>query len=200
VLVVIGNDGGLSRRSPRPAARGEEQEAAFIEADEMGPKSLGFFFWRAIYRASTARSRARCAGGAGVPAPDSSNPGGVRSSRRARDESVPRTPPECRPRCALASTARWGSHKPWHPSAATPLIAAVVAGFTCLEAWAPAWGPRRLRPLSARPRATDTPSSPMPAPGAPPRFSSTLASGASRRGVAVVPRSWVIQRVSCCLS
>jgi len=84
--------------------------------------------------------------------------------------------------------------------AGPPPLAAVVMGLTGMGGRAPAWGPSRLRPLSVRPRATDPPRSPTPAPSAPPRLSSNFAPGTPRRSGAVVPWSWVIQRVSCCSS
>jgi hypothetical protein len=61
----------------------------------------------------------------------------------------------------------------------------------------PVWGLRLPRPHGARLGATARLSRLMPVPGVPPRVSSIPVPGALRRGVAVVPTFWVIQRVSC---
>ena len=45
MLVAVGNLGRLALRPPRPAARGNEQKAAFIKEGQMGPKFSRLFLW-----------------------------------------------------------------------------------------------------------------------------------------------------------
>jgi hypothetical protein len=196
-LILIGDDGGRSPGSPAPAARGDEQEAAFVEDGELRSQPAGFVLSPATWSASPGRSPARRAGWRGPPAPDSSSLRPARPSRCARGDSGPRTLLGLPPRCASRSPARWGSRRPWR-LAATALSTVVVVGeSTCLDAQALVWGLRRHRRLVPKPATTEIASSPTPAPGGLPGARSGLAAGAPQHGVAVVPRLWGIQRVSC---
>jgi hypothetical protein len=196
MLVAIGDDGGLSGGSPCPAARGDEENATLIETGEMGTKASGCFFSSATGRRSNAQWPVRRAGWPGARAPDSSSPGRAESSRCVWGNSAPHSGAESRPRGVSTSPARGESRLPWRPAATAAPMARVARRAMGAEPQAPAWAPRPSRLLPARPRATDTPRSPMPAPDARPRSSSPLGPGAPRCGVAVVPMSWVSPRVS----
>ena len=52
VSVVVMENRRLSGRSPCPSARRDEKKAAFIEEQEMGPKSLRLFLYAATCSAS----------------------------------------------------------------------------------------------------------------------------------------------------
>jgi len=162
----------------------------------MGPKSSGCFCSSATASVSHAQGRVRRAGGPGARAPDRSRPGRAGASRGVWDDSAPPRGPASWPRGGSTSTARGESRWPWRPAATAAPCARVAQRAMGAEPPAPAWAPRPWRPLPARPRATGTPRSPLPAPDAPPRASSTRVPGAPRRGVAVVPMSWLIPRVS----
>jgi len=48
VSVVVANNGGLPFRPPCPSAGRNEKKAAFIEENQMAPKSLSLFLYAAI--------------------------------------------------------------------------------------------------------------------------------------------------------
>jgi hypothetical protein len=169
MLVVIVDDGRVSLGSPGPAARRNEQEAAFIEECEMRSEPAAFFLWQPTCSVSNARWPARRAGGLGTPAPDSSSLGPARSSRRVQGDSGCQTPPGSLRRCVSRSTAHWGSHTPGPPVVVIPPTAVVGGRSIWADAPAQAWGSKPRRLLSARLPALDTPSSPTPAPGVRPR-------------------------------
>src|SRR6266511_3298089 len=93
MLVVVAHARRLSLRRPGAPARGDEQQAALIQEGEMGPKSLGFFLSPATGSAANGQWLSRGVGWAAAPAPDSSSPDGVRSSRHGQGESGCQTPP-----------------------------------------------------------------------------------------------------------
>ena len=68
VPVAVSEDRGLPNRRPRLADVRHEEEAAFVEKGEMGPKSSGFFLYLATSVFSTGRWLARPAVWHGVPA------------------------------------------------------------------------------------------------------------------------------------
>src|ERR1043166_6767238 len=73
MLIRVAHDGGAALRSPCTAARGDKHEAAFIEENEMGTKSLSVFLSAAICT-SNAQSRLHRAGPHDVPEPGTTNP------------------------------------------------------------------------------------------------------------------------------
>jgi hypothetical protein len=71
----------------RPGARhvGDEQEARFIEEDQMGPTSLSVFLYAASDAASRRQSPRRPAAGPAVRVSDNSSPNWTAVSRHGRD-------------------------------------------------------------------------------------------------------------------
>jgi hypothetical protein len=107
-FVAMPQDRSFTRRGPRPADVGNEQETAFVEECQMGPKSCGFFLSRAMWSSSIVRLPSRHAGSLDVPASDNSTPTPATSpSKHDRCGSVRQTPSRSTVRCVVRSTVRW---------------------------------------------------------------------------------------------
>ncbi len=197
MLLVVGERRRVPRRGPSAAAGRDEQKATLIQEGQVGPTSSGLFVSLAMCRAASAPWPVRRVGGPGGRAPDSSSPSGARASNHGQGDSAPQSGPELPRRCVSRSRGGWRSHGRGRPAATAAPIVCTARRSAGMGLPARAWGPGPRRHLAARPLATATPSSPTPAPGAPPRASSTLAAEAPPHGVAVVLTSWVIHRVSC---
>jgi hypothetical protein len=66
--VAVSEDRGMADRRPSLAHVRDEEESAFVEEYEMGPKSLGFFLTRATAASSSVRWLARFSAWLGAPA------------------------------------------------------------------------------------------------------------------------------------
>lgn len=66
--VAVSKDRGMTDRRPGLAHVRDQEESAFVEEYEMGPKSLGFFLTRATPFSSNVRWLARFSGWLGAPA------------------------------------------------------------------------------------------------------------------------------------
>ena len=86
--IAVFEQRGLSDRRPRLADVRDEEEAAFVEEDEMGPKSLGFFLSAATRVSSSARWRARPVAAPAAPASDTSSPSPASPATHGLDDSV----------------------------------------------------------------------------------------------------------------
>ena len=107
-LVTVPHDGSLTRRGPRPADVGHEQETAFVEEGQMGPKSCGFFLSRAMWSSSIVRLPPRHARLRDVPVSGNSIPTHATStSKHDRCDSARRTPSRSTARCVVRSKAQW---------------------------------------------------------------------------------------------
>ena len=99
VFVAVADDRGLSLWPPSPAARRDEQETAFIEEGQVGPKSLRVFLYAATCTASSARWPSRRVGWRAVPELDKTSPSGGGLARRGLDDTPRRTPCESPRQC-----------------------------------------------------------------------------------------------------
>ena len=107
-FVAVPQDRSFTRRGPRPADVGNEQETAFVEEGQMGPKSCGFFLSRAMWSSSIVRWPSRHAGSPDVWASGNSIPTPATSpSKHDRCDSARRTPSRSTVRCVVRSTVRW---------------------------------------------------------------------------------------------
>lgn len=86
--IAVFEQRGLSDRRPGLADVRDEEEAAFVEEDEMGPKSLGFFLSAATRVSSSARWRARPVAAPAAPASDTSSPSPASPATHGLDDSV----------------------------------------------------------------------------------------------------------------
>jgi hypothetical protein len=66
--IAVSEDRGMADRRPGLAHVRDEEESAFVEEDEMGPKSSGFFLTRATAASSSVRWLARFSAWLGAPA------------------------------------------------------------------------------------------------------------------------------------
>jgi len=92
--IAVSEDGGLADRRPGLADVRNEEEPAFVEEDEMGPKSLGFFLYSATRISSSGRWPPRPFAWPGAPvfatsipnsaSPATHGPGGSGSRNAAR--------------------------------------------------------------------------------------------------------------------
>lgn len=80
-------DGRLSFGGPGSADAGDEQEARFIEEDQMGPTSVSVFLYGAIGTVSSEQSRLRPAPEPGFGASDNSTPGQPGAARCGWDDT-----------------------------------------------------------------------------------------------------------------
>jgi len=112
LLVDRANDRGAAFRGPGAGHVGNEQEARFIEEDQMGATSFGVFLYAASGTVSTARSPRRPVVGPGVRVSDSSSPTWSAVSRHGRDGRPRPTAVGSAGRCALRSRDRSDSRRP----------------------------------------------------------------------------------------
>lgn len=153
--VAVSEDRGLPNRSPGLADIRHEEEAAFVEKGEMGPKSSSFFLYLATSLLSTGRWLARPVVWHGVPASAMSivdspllarhGPGGSESQSASESVSL----------CAVGSTDPLSSRPPEarvSKAATTPVADRATIGAAVL---AQAWAAERLlhRPGSSEPSA-----------------------------------------------
>jgi len=117
VTIVVANDRRLTGDSPGPATTRNEQEAAFIEEGEVGPKSLPFFLAQATCTASSSRLPLRRVGLLFSPELGSSSPTDAEASIRDQRRNGPGTPSESRVRSASVSRCRSGTPKQLLPAA-----------------------------------------------------------------------------------
>lgn len=109
-LVAVPQNRSFTRRGPRPADVGNEQETAFVEECQMGPKSCGFFLSRAMSSSSIVRWPPRRARSLDVPVSGNSIPiRATSTSKRGRCDSARRTPSRSTARCAARSKVRWST-------------------------------------------------------------------------------------------
>src|SRR3990170_4294030 len=112
VPVVVMNDRGLPCRPPRPSAGRNEQKAAFIEENQVGPKSLRLFLYAAICSASNGQWPLRSAGSLGARVPGRTSPRGATAAIGGWGGIQYRTRCGSPALSASASTARWENHRP----------------------------------------------------------------------------------------
>lgn len=72
--IAVLENRGLPNRCPGPADMRDEEQSAFVEEYEMGPKSLGFFLYAANRVSSNVQWRSRPAVAPAAPASGKSNP------------------------------------------------------------------------------------------------------------------------------
>ena len=90
-LVEMVKEGRLPFRSPGAGDIGNEQKAAFIEKNQMGPKPFGVFLYGASAPAASVGWLPRPVAGRGAPVSGSSNLGFPEVSRRGRGDTELRT-------------------------------------------------------------------------------------------------------------
>ena len=154
LFVKIAHDRRVSFRRPGTGHVWDEEEARFIEEDQMGPTSCGVFLYEASVRASTGRSPRRPVAGLGVRASDNSIPTVSGASRHDRDGSAPRTAGGSAAPHVSRSINRFDIPRPGAPSGAAPPAAS--------SAPRRAWGDDLVSvvaaiqgaPVSGRPRPT----------------------------------------------
>jgi len=150
--------GGLPARRPGADDVRDEQEAALVEKDQMGPKLSGLFLYVATRVASSTRSPLRCVPGPASEASGSSTPAPLRAATCGWGDTAPETVLRSPPRPGAPSRGPWHSHAATAPRPGfSPRSAAAgsSASAVCLE---PAWLAALLSLPSATGPSTDTPS------------------------------------------
>ncbi len=143
-LVAVSEDGGMADRRPGLADVRNEEEAAFVEECEMGPKSLGFFLSSATDASSSV----------GWPARLSVWPGAPASAMSILDPSSPATHGRGDTEFRIVSGSAWrsvaGSTDPWYIPPPQRLAAGVrgacasETGTTGAVGQASVWAEARL--------------------------------------------------------
>jgi hypothetical protein len=156
LFVKVVKEGRLSLRGPGASNVRNEQEARFIEEDQMGPTSVGVFLYGANDTASNARSLLRFAVKLAALASDSSIPDSRGASTRGSDDIERRTVGRSLSLPGLRSISRFDTRQPeGHLKAPEQ-----VAFFDLGSAWGDVQvsaGASVLEPLSlGRPEATGT--------------------------------------------
>ena len=118
----------VSFRGPSPFDGWGEGKATLIEEDEVGAQAFGLFLYAARRGVSNRRWLARCAGGPGALASDSSTPAHAGVPRWSEDDRPPSTAGESPRRPAGWSTGRCGTPQPGDLSAVGARGVAVGAG------------------------------------------------------------------------
>jgi len=136
LFVEIVHERCFSFGSPGAGHVGDEQEAGFIQEDQMGSTFLCVFLYAAIGSASSGRSRLRPVAGPGAPASGNSTPGLPGVSRHGRDGRPRRNAGGSSRRRALRSTDRSDTPPTGSPSRAT----SPVASSAMWRAWADGLG------------------------------------------------------------
>ena len=160
--VAVSEDRGMADRRPGLAHVRDEEESAFVEEYEMGPKSLGFFLTRATAVSSSVRWLARFSAwlGAAVSATSILDPSSLATHDRSDSES--RNASRSAWQFAAESIALWYSpprqrHAPTGAGGCEFATWTTVAGVPALV-WAAGLlphlgespGPNALRSLSKR--------------------------------------------------
>jgi hypothetical protein len=135
--IAVPEDRGMTDRSPGLAHIRDEEESAFVEEYEMGPKSLGFFLTRATAAFSTVRWLARFAAWLGAPASATSilDPPSLATHDRSDRES--RNVSRSAWQFAAESIALWYTPPPQH-------LAPTVRGACAFATWTTVAGDRAL--------------------------------------------------------
>ena len=137
--VAVFEKRGLSDRRPGLADVRDEEESAFVEEDEMGPTSSGFFLSAATRVSSSARWLSRPAAEPAAPAFDTSSPSPASPATHGLDDSVSRNVSRSAWRCAAGSTGLSCILRTGTPLPATATSGASVAVSAAADAPAQAW-------------------------------------------------------------
>ena len=155
MTIAVSNDGRATLRTPGSTTRGNEQEATFIEEDQMGPTSLSFFLSGAIDSVSNARWPRRRAEWRAVRVPGKTNARSAKCARRGGGDTARQTSSGLPKRSSLASRGRWETRRPVRPSGARSAISSVPRLSACTDDRGQAWPLRRRFPPFALPPASE---------------------------------------------
>jgi len=138
--VAMLKKGGLPNRRPGLLDVRDEEESAFVEKDEMGPKFLGFFLNPANRVSSSARWLSRPVAEPAAPASDRSSPSPASPATHGLDDSVFRNVSRSAWICAAGSTGpsyilRTGNPLPATATAGASAVAPASADVQ-EQAWA----------------------------------------------------------------
>jgi hypothetical protein len=163
--VAVAHTRGLAAGCPGPTNVRNEEEAAFIDEDEMGATSCGVFLSGAIPHASNGQWPPRPAPRPGVRASDSSTPGRSGPSTHDSGDTERRTRGESGWPPAPASTGRSCSRPEAGPSTTASRAAASGPPTTQAVAPASAWAVIPFARAVDTPATTGTRNSPRRGPG-----------------------------------
>lgn len=145
--IAVSEDGGLTDRRPGLADVGNEEEPAFVEEDEMGPKFSGFFLYAATRLASSGRWPPRPFAGPGAPVFATSIPSSASPATHGPGGSGSRTVVRSVWLCDAGSIAGLRILPPGDLVPATVAACASGAATAAVDARASVWaGAHRCRP------------------------------------------------------
>ena len=130
---------GISDRRPGPADVRDEEESAFVEEDEMGPKFSGFFLYAANRVSSSARWLSRPVAEPAAPASDKSSPSPASPATHGLNDSVSRNVSRSAWLCAAGSTGLSYILRTGNPLPATATSGASVAVSASADVQEQAW-------------------------------------------------------------
>jgi len=137
--VAMLKKGGLPNRRPGLTDVRDEEESAFVEKDEMGPKFLGFFLTAANRVSSSARWLSRPVAEPAAPASDRSSPSPASPATHGLDDSVFRNVSRSAWLCAAGSTGPSYSLRTGNPLPATATAGASVVAPASADVQEQAW-------------------------------------------------------------
>jgi hypothetical protein len=140
----------LAPRRPGPTDVRDEEEPAFVEEDEMGPKSFGFFLYAATDTVSNARCLPRSSRGPWTWASGKTSPGPEGASRYGRGDSSLQGAAGSPPRSGPGSTDPWSILRPTHCERVSASACASALHSTAGDGRKPGWASIRSR------RSSDT--------------------------------------------
>ena len=151
MFVVVMQDRRLASRPPGPSAGRNEKKAAFIEKQQMGPKSLRVFLYAATCSASNEQWPLGPVGSLGVRVPGTTTPPAATVARRDWDGIPHRTPCGSPSGFASASRDRSESRMPMLRPEEALGVAGIRPRVVCAGGREPVW-------LSKRPGLLELPS------------------------------------------
>lgn len=154
--VAVSEDRGLSDRCPGLANVRNEEEAAFVEEGEMGPKSLGFFLYAATWISSTGRSLPRLFAWPDVPVSAMSTPSSASLAKHGPGGRGPQNAARSASLCAAGSTNPLRIQLPEPPVSGVAAVRASAVVTTAAAFPTQAWAAER----SPHPPESSEPSAP----------------------------------------
>jgi hypothetical protein len=130
---------GLPLRSPGPTNVGNEEKAALVEKDEMGPQSFGLFLYAATGNASNARWLSRPSPWPWSWASGRTSPGRAKASRHGRGDSALQSAAGSPPRFGPGSRGPWRIRRPRRCARESAGAFASESRIASVDAQEPGW-------------------------------------------------------------
>jgi len=158
LLIEMVKERGLPLGCPGTSDIRNKQKPGFIEEDQMGPKSFGFFLYGASGNASNGQSLLRSFAMLDARVSDNSIPSLIEASRRGRGDIEPQTPGRSLWLSGSKSIGLSDNRRPGDPSGATLPIGSSGTWTAWEDAQGWAWGAALRNPSLDMFETSETPS------------------------------------------